>query len=814
MLKNYLLVALRSFQRNKIFSLINIVGLAIGISASLIIFLIVSYEFSFDKFEKDNARIYRVVTDYKFAENDYHSYAVTKALLPAAPKEATGIELAVPMIQWEDNTSVSIPSGKANAPTVFKDQARIANVDSRFFALMPYTWLEGSASTSLNQPYQVVLTASQAHTYYPNLSYSEIIGKPLTLNDSVITKITGIVADLDRNTSYDYTVFVSWPTIETPRLRPPDADQWDNTNGNTQFLVKLLPGVQPAQMAHQLTHLFDIHHHIDPNDHSTTTFNLEPLREVHFFSAYNRDDTNTHLAHKPTLYGLIAVATFLLLLACINFINLTTAQAAQRAKEIGIRKTMGSSRLQLTIQILSETFLLTLTATIFSILLTPLFLKVFADYIPAGLNANWISQPFVIGFLFALVIVVSGLSGIYPALVLSSWQPVLVLKNQAYANSGKSRSAWLRKSLTVSQFVIAQVFIIATILVGKQISYSLNKDMGFKKDAIISFRTDYRRPKPKIAVLMQSLQSIPGIERISMNINPPSSHGSWTSTMTYKDGKKNIETEVEIKKADSNYIPLYHLHLLAGTNITNSDTTNAVILNRTFAQRLGFQDPNAAIGKMLYWDKNVPIIGVIEDFHQKSLHEIIKPLVISNGSNNSRSISIALQPNTANWPATIAAIGKAFKDIYPDDTFDYHFVDESIAKYYTAEQKLSRLLAWATGLAITISCLGLLGLVIYITNQRKKEIGVRKVIGATVAQITLLLSADFIKLVLLAIVISLPIAWWLTHKWLQGFAYRTTISWWIFLAGGGILLGFALLILCWRTFRAAMANPVESLRTE
>ncbi|MBS1933307.1 MAG: FtsX-like permease family protein, partial [Bacteroidetes bacterium] len=475
------------------------------------------------------------------------------------------------------------------------------------------------------------------------------------------------------------------------------------------------------------------------------------------------------------------------------------------------------SKKQLVFQFLSETFLLTLCATILSIVITPLLLKVFSDFIPAGLHFTM--QPGIIIFLIALIFVVSLLSGFYPALVLSAFKPVLVLKNQAASNTGKTRNIWLRKTLTVSQFVIAQVFIIGTILVSKQISYSLNKDLGFKKDAIVYLRTSYYDTvQSHRVVLMQKLRAIPEISMISLANDPPSINNIWSSTIKYKDGKKETETDVQIKLADTNYLRLFQIKLVAGTNLPFSDTTTSVVINESYASALGFKNPNDAIGKLIQWDKqNIPICGVVANFHQRSLHEPIKPLLFTTKTRQMRTFNIALMPQNAEgtvWKTATSKIEKAWKEIYPDEEFTYNFLDDTIKKYYTAEQQISELLMWATGLAIFISCLGLLGLVTYITNQRTKEIGVRKVIGASVVQIITLLSKDFLKLVLIAFVIATPIAWWGGHKWLENFSYKTDLSIWMFALGGAIMFAMALLILCIRTFKAATVNPVESLRSE
>jgi putative ABC transport system permease protein len=820
MLKNFFKTALRNLMGNKTFSFINIVGLAIGISASLVIFLIVQYDFNFDKFENAGNRIYRVVSDYAFSGKAFHSSGVPHGMPLAVKNEVTGLEAVAPFRTWNEGAKVSVPAEKENDIVIYKKQKDIAFVDENYFKLIPYNWIAGSPKTSLQQPYQIVLTETNAKLYFPKLDAEQIVGKEIVFNDTVRTTVTGIVKNIKQNTDFSFKTFISRATIELPRLKPDDGDDWGSTNNASQLFIKLSEGTTATQIENQITALFKKNYtQTEQTRNITITHSLQPLSNVHFNADY--DNFDQRLAHKPTLYGLLAVAAFLLLLASVNFINLTTAQASKRAKEIGIRKIVGSSKKQLVFQFLSETFLLTAIASILSLGLTPLLLRVFSDFIPDGLRFNLLHQPDVFLFLLLLLLTLSLLSGLYPALILSSYKPVLVLKNQIYTARGNPRSAWLRKSLTVSQFVIAQVFIIATILVGRQISYTLNKDLGFKKEAVIYFDTNYYNdndPNHKF-ILHDKLKAIPEIAMVSLSSEPPSSIHFGTRIIKYKDGKKEIETDADKNFADTNYIKLYQMKLLAGTNLPYSDTIHNLIINETYAHVLGFKDPQQAIGKYLEWDKNMqcPIVGVVADFHQKSLHEAIKPFVISGKISDELTFNIALQPQNAErtiWKTAIMKIEKAFKEVYPNDDFEYSFLDESIAKYYTAEQNISRLLMWATALAIFISCLGLSGLVIYVTNQRTKEIGIRKVVGATVTQIVSLLSKDFLQLIVIAFIIAIPIAWFGANKWLENFAYKTSLSWWIFIAGGLIIFILALIILCLRTFKAATANPVKSLRTE
>lgn len=817
MLKNYFSIAFRNFWRNKTFSLINIFGLSIGISAALVIYLIVQYDFSFDRFHKDEKRIFRVVSNFEFSGEVFRNSGVTVPMGNALRKELSGTELVIPFYMADSDAKLTVPAAGNKENAVYKKQKNIAFVDDAYFKMIDYKWLVGSAGVSLQQPYQCVITESRARQFFPGLALATIPGKEIYLNDSVRLSVSGIVQDLQQHTDFNFNLFIARATLENTRLKPGDWEQWDNTNSVSQLMIKLSRGTSVAAVEKGINSIFSNHHKKEPGDNSKTVYALQPLNDIHFNTDY--DNFDQRQAHKPTLYGLLAVAAFLLLLGCINFINLTTAQASQRAKEIGIRKTMGSSKQQLVLQFLSETFLLTAVATLISIAITPLLLKVFADFIPEGLHFNVTGQPGILLFLAALVITVTLLSGFYPAIVLSGFNPVLVLKNQSAASSGQTRNAFLRKTLTVSQFVIAQVFIIATMLVSRQISYSLNKDLGFKKDAIVYFSVNFRDNVPGRKLLLQEkLKAVPGIEKISLSNSPPSSSNTWSSTMKYKDGKKEIETDVQLKMIDTNFLPMYKMKLLAGGNMLYSDTGNAMIINETYAKILGFTNPQQAVGKYIEWNnKQMPIVGIAANFHQKSTHEIIKPLALVNNLKQCRTFNIALQPQNSQgttWKTAIAGIEKNWKEVYPADDFDYHFLDESLAKYYTAEKNISSLLLWATGLAIAISCLGLLGLVIYITHQRTKEIGIRKVIGASIGQLVTLLSKDFLKLVAIAFMIAVPIAWWGAYKWLQNFAYKTEISWWIFVSGGLVMFIMAMLVLGLRTFKAAAANPVESLRTE
>ena len=806
MLKNYFTLALRNFWKQKIFSLINVSGLAIGISAALVIYLLVQYDFSFDKFHKGGDRIYRIVTSIALpdlSKGYYYKSTVPSPMGNVVRNETTGLDDVSLFSLWSDKTKVSVPL--PSHIVVFKKQKNIVYADEHYFSMFNYRWLAGSPKISLQQPNQVVLSESQANLYFPGLKPEQAIGKEIIFNDTIHAFVSGIVEDLKQNSDFTFKTFVSNASLKDLNSTGTDNELL------SQLFIRLSSGSSTDQIKAQVSTLFK-KYYPDLGSKVISKYELQPLNDIHFNSNYSAFDNR--LAHRPTLYGLLAVAVFLLVLACINFINLTTAQASQRAKEIGIRKTMGSSKMQLIIQFLGETFLLTLIATLVSVAITPMLLKVFSDFIPEGVQFDLINQPGIILFLFVLTVVVSIIAGFYPALMLSGYQPVAVLKNQSY-NIGKSRNLWLRKTLTVSQFVIAQVFIIATVLVSRQIKFTLNKDMGFTKEAIIYFETNPEDTvRNRVMVLRDKLKTVPGIERISLSDDPITTYATSSHIMHYSDDKKQLSTIVQVKMADSNYIRLYGLKLLAGNNLQQSDTIKEYIINETYARILGFQDPQQAIGKYI---EGFPVVGVVSDFHQQSLHRKIEPIAIASVSQDEYVFNIALQPQNPQgvvWKTAINQIEKAFKDVYPGEDFQYAFIDESIAKFYRSEQNISRLLMWSTGMSVFISCFGLLGLVIFISNQRTKEIGVRKVLGATVSQIISLLSKDFLKLIVIAFVISLPPAWYVANKWLSNFAYRIDLSLWIFIAGGLIMLLLAFLVLGIKTFRAASANPVKSLRTE
>jgi putative ABC transport system permease protein len=819
MLKNYFILTLRNFWKHKLFSLINISGLAIGISASLVIYLIVQYEFSFDQFHPGKDKIFRVVSEIEFPDMTVHNSGVPVPTVDAVRKEVTGLEQSTHFLTTYD-MKVSLSPVGTLSPLVFNKQKDIIYADENYFELFQYQWLAGSAKTALKDPYQVVLTESRAQKYFGNVQKTDIIGKTIDYNDSLKIVVSGVVRDITHATDFRFKEFISRATIEQTGLKGHWAwDQWGNFDSGSQFFVKLAQGTAPSQIEQQLVMVRDKHREKrDLEKKDDTKHFLQPLTDIHFNRDY--DAFENRQANSSVLYSLLAVAAFLLALGCINFINLNTAQSVLRTKEIGIRKTLGSAKSQLVFQFLSETFAFTLLATLLSLVLAPWLLNVFKDFIPEGVGISSVNQPHVWVFLSLLVVGVTALSGFYPALILTKFQPVTILKNQRSGTS-HTRNGWLRKTLTVSQFVITQVLLIATLVVSRQVQFSLHKDLGYKKEAIVFFNTEWNifsnEPDERRFVLLEKLKSIPEIERVSLGTSPPASDLTNTRIMNYQLGDRRLETMVETKFADAAYFDLYKLKLVAGKNLEKSDTTKEFVINETYARLLGFSNPQDVIGKFIERDNKVLVTGVVADFHTKSTHTPIKPLAFSSNLNNSYTIHMALRPreeDPGSWKSALDKTEKLFKELYPEDEFSYKFFDESIAAFYSTEQNIIRLLKWASGLCVFISCLGLLGLVIFTTNQRTKEIGVRKVLGATIAQILSLLSRDIVQLVILAFIISSPAAWWGLNYWLATFEYRVNISWFLFAAVGVSSIAVALLTIGFHSLKMATSNPVDSLRTE
>ncbi|WP_299533473.1 ABC transporter permease [Ulvibacterium sp.] len=815
MFRNYLKIAWRNLWKNKVFSLINIVGLSIGLSAAFVIGTIIYFDLTFDKFHPDGNRIYRVTTEFTSPDGNFYNPGVSVPLGQALKEELTGIETVSPLYTISMHQVENVET-----ETLFKDPENVIHTDSNYFQLFQYKWLAGDVNKILSNPNEVVLTKNRAKKYFPDLSPNEIVGKVLIYNDTIPLNVSGIVENFKDRSDLIFEEFISYKTIGDNGLKNRlGSTNWNSTNSASQLFVKLNKNADVVSVQRQLDLLAA--EHLDEEMVAfgqKRRFYLQPLADIHFNPNYGTYDYTRSQASKPVLISLAFVALFLLLLGCINFINLNTAQATQRAKEIGIRKTLGGSKKQLVFQFLGETFLLTVTAAVVSLFFSSWLIRVFSDFIPEGVSFGLFKSPVLIVSAILLMFVLTLLSGFYPALVLSRFKPVSVLKNQVLPSSDKTS---LRKYLTVFQFVIAQVFIIATALVGKQIHYLMTKDMGFKTEAIAYLRTPYNEPSiDKRIRLLEKLKTDPHIQDVVLAGNPPASGSTFSSSIVYRDRENEVQASIQLLYGDSDYRRLYEIPLLAGRDVLN-DTIKEYVINETYMKLLGFKKPMEAIGQSLILGREpYPIVGVMKDFYQRSLRTAIKPMALIGDWERSRhsqfnTIHFSIGGNkSSDLTSDIALVEKAWKSIYPDYDFDPRFIDDTVSRFYEQERKTSALLKWATGLTILISCLGLLGLVIHTTERRTKEIGIRKVLGASLAQLNLLLCKEFLVLVGIAFAIATPIAWWGLDYWLQGFAYKTALSWWVFFLGGITMLFIAMAIIRIRTIAAANADPIKSLRTE
>jgi putative ABC transport system permease protein len=818
MIKNYFKIAWRNLTRHKVNTAINILGLTLGITACLIIYLITSFEFSYDTFHPDKERIYRIVVSMQNSEGTKNEMASLVSVLPMTMRnEVSGFEDVSAF--YNLSAKVTIPDGsktpkKFDAAKFGEETSPIIIAEPQYFDIFKYQWLAGNAATALNEPLKVVLAQSEAYKYFGTNDVNNIIGREVIYNDSLHVTVSGVVKDWNKNTDFGFKDFISVNTIDHSFLKDDiDLHSWGMWDFESQGIVKLAKGVTPAQVERQFPKF--VKDHVNLRGGGTAKLSLQPLSDIHFNDNYR--DAYSPQAHLPTLFGLMGITAFILIIATINFINLSTAQSVQRAKEIGVRKVLGSSRANIVFQFLTETFILTSITIMIAAMITNPVIGAFHSFIPNGVALN-LYQPQTLFFLLLILIVTSLLAGFYPARVLSSFLPVLSLKGQA--SQKLNQKSFLRKSLIVFQFTVSLVFIIATIVIGNQIHYILNKDLGFKKDAIVTFHPANDNPTGSNSVFKEKLQQIPGVQIASRHIETPVAKGHPGTYITTKGNGKNIKIDASFDIGDVNYVPLFGLQILAGRNVFPSDTVKEFLVNETCAKALGFLKPGDAIGKMVetgIGETTGPIVGVIKDFHSASLHEAILPFFITSKKDAGRSVSAKLSTRGSDvnsFKNTMAQIEKAWKDVYPNEKFEYSFFDETIARLYEREQKTSQLMNVAMAIAIFISCMGLFGLATFTAQQRTKEIGIRKVLGASVPGIITMLSKDFLKLVLLSIIIASPIAYYFMHQWLNDFAYRVNISWWVFVLAGMSAFIIAIATVSFQAIKAAVANPVESLRTE
>ena len=642
----------------------------------------------------------------------------------------------------------------------------------------------------------------------------QVVYRDIYVNDSLRFTVSGIVKDWSKNTDLAFKDFISFPTIEHSFLKKQiQLDHWGNWSPTTQGFVKLAKGVTPAKVERQFPKFFAAH--VPPYPGHKAGVLLQPLSDMHFNGAY-RDDFTRH-AHLPTLYALMGIAAFILVIAAVNFINLATAQSLVRAKEIGVRKVLGSSKTGLCAQFLVETFLITSLSVLVSIMLIYPLLHVFQSIIPEGVTLH-LSDADTLLFLLAITILTSLLAGLYPAMVLSSALPALNLRGLGTQKT--DHGSFLRKGLIVFQFALSLLFIICTLVIGSQLRFIQNKDLGFKKDAIISIRTAWNSPVNKVAVFAERLRQFSFVNRVSTHMETPAAKWHANTHLDRVDLPEFVAKDASDEMADENFVPLFGLRIIASRNLQHSDTVREYLVNETCAKALGFSKPEDAIGKIAQNGMNDAkgvIVGVVKDFHSRSLRDPITSFFISTDKNQERTISVKLAANARppdNFTAENANIEAIWKELYPGEKFEFSFFDETIARLYTEEQRTAKLMNTAMALAIFIACMGLFGLVTFTTRQRTREIGIRKVLGASVTRIIAMLSKDFIVLVVAARIIASPVAWYCMHLWLQNFAYRIVINGWLFLISGFAAVILALITTSYQAIKAAIANPIHSLKRE
>lgn len=806
MWKNHLIIAWRTIIRHRGYALLNVLGLALGLCACIVIFLISRYELSFDTFHPDRERIYRVMTAYTETTGNRAEFGTVP--LPGVRMLQTGLsgaEALAAVQPW--GVPVSIPVGDKSAkkfdsrPTA-GGYAQVAIAQPSWFSIFHYDLLAGNVST---EPYTVVLTENRAHQYFDPGPVAAMLGR-LILYDSLPVRVSGIVRDWRGNTDLRFTDLISFSTIDGSYFKHNfDQHSWKPDGQLLLTFVKLGRGHSPQSIETRLASL--VRTHADPG--LKMDLELDPLADLHFKD--NVIECPVRTAHLPTLYALMGIALFILLIAAINFVNLSTAQSLQRAREVGVRKVLGGSRINLMIQFLAETCVLCVFAGVLAVALVNPVLTAFSAFLPPGLIFQPFQPSFAV-FLILIILITAVLAGLYPARVLSAYAPVLTLKGSGSTRGG---GKWyLRKGLIVFQFTVSLVFIIGSIVIASQLNYARHKDLGFNSDAIVTIDTPGSDSLSDVRTLAEAMRRVAGVSQVALQWAGPGTPAGMSIKFTGTEGKEIRAAQVD---GDEELIPLYRLKLIAGRDLSHADSVNEFVINATLAKLMGCKLPEQAIGKTISWlNKSYPVVGVVADFHPGSLHNPIPPLCIINRVQRERTVVVKLATGGKETPAVehlLAALEKTWKTIYPAAPFSYQFYDETLARAYEKDRQTGRLMNTATGITIFICCIGLFGLAMFSAETRTREIGIRKVLGAGVAQITVLLTRDIVGLIALATGIASPIAWYFMHGWLQGFAYRVSLGWWIFLAGGLSAMLIGLAAVSYQALKAALRNPVDSLRT-
>jgi len=799
MIFHFFKTALRSLRANKVYSLLNVAGLGVGIAVCLVIFVFIQYEQSFDAFHSKKANIYRILT--KGDKPGDIGLACVPFPLPTALAhdfpdwKVTGL--------WSVNeVPVKTFDETGKMEKSFKEKDGMFAVDNSFFNIFDFPWLAGDAAHSFADPNGVVLSKRVAERYFGD--WKKAIGRNLQFfGQGPLARVSGILADPPPNTDLKMDIVINYASLNFNK-----STDWFSLNSNHGCYVLLPPAVGPAAADRQLAALSKKYR--TPDNKNTQL--VQSLAEVHFDT--KAGNYSGKMISRERIQSLWLIAGFILLIACVNFVNIATAQAVNRAKEVGVRKVLGGARRQLRLQFLLEALMLVVSGVLLAVMLFALLITPVGQVLEIPVTLQVLGQSEVILFLAAMIIGVTFLAGFYPALVLSRFNPITALKAKLASRSAKGLT--LRRGLVVFQFVIAQALIIGTFLVVRQLNHFTHASMGFDREAIIdvSFPGD-SLSRTKWAYLRNRLVAMKDIKSVSYHNSTPATDGDWWSGLKYDHAPKDAPFAVIEKWVDVNYLATYSLPLVAGRNFTRTDSIREFVVNETVVRKLGLHQATDILNKQIVLgDGGVAglVVGVVKDFHQGSLKDSLAPLILFAAARFYNEAGIKLTGN--DLPASLAAIRRVWAQVFPDYVFQYSFLDEKIAGFYKEEAKMSTFYTVFASIAIFLSCLGLYGLASFMAAQRLKEVGIRKVLGASVSNIVYLFTREFIVLIGIAFLIAAPIAWYFVNEWVQQYVFRIPISGWVFLGGGMAALLIALATVSWQALKAAAVNPVKNLRTE
>ena len=819
MFRNYFKTAFRSLVRNKTYTIINISGLTAGIAVCMMIFIIIQFQTSFDNFHSKKDHIYRVLTESHHADAATITYAKNVPFpMPDGLKTAFPLLEQVAPVYASHNDELQVTDDNGTPVKNFKEQSGVFYTTPSFFNMFNFPLLAGSYE-SLKDPNNVLLTKEIAETYFGDWKtamnktikitgyYS--MGAGLFQFPATSLKVSGILATIPANTDFQLKLVVAYGTDFTGDAQYGfQQPGWNLSAPDFGCYVLLPPNISVDNFNQQLS----AYARKAQSANNKDNYILQPLSAVHYDAAAGNYSSKT-ISHE-LINVLWMIAAFILLIACVNFINLSTAQAVNRAKEVGVRKVLGSNKFQLQVQFIIETFLIVTSAVMLATAIAILALPSLNRLLEVSLSFDLLNSPAIILFLLTVTITVTALAGFYPSIVLSRFNPVTALKSKLIVNTAKGIS--LRRGLVIFQFIIAQALIIGTLIIVKQMDYFMNRPLGFDKDAIVNvpYRPDSTRGKTQDYLKQQLLLN--GALAVSFNSNSPmEDNNNMFTTFKFDNAIKDADFQAISKFVDNDYLPTYKLQLVAGRNLQPSGPTREFIVNESFIKSLGLKKPEDILGKEISMMDGLikcPVVGVVKDFNDRSLRNGLAPLLMATNNTMYRQASIKL--STTNIASAMQSIKRIWEQTFPNYVYEYRFLDDKIDSFYKQENQLSQLYKIFAAIAIFLSCLGLYGLASFMAVQKIKEVGIRKVLGATAGNIVYLFSKEFIILILIAFAIATPIAWYYMNQWLQNYVYRISISWWLFVAGGLAAIIIALATISFQAIKAAMANPVKSLRTE